>query len=84
MTFERIYKENRPEEEQCNLCTRNRKFSIRRIRTEQWLSVCGPHDNFVGIENLMTLGYNRREAVALNKEIKQQIPNLFREEDERG
>jgi hypothetical protein len=84
MTFVKVFRENNPLEEKCSLCTRDRKFSIRRIKTGEWLFVCGPHDNFIGTENLMSLGYSRKDAITLNKEVKTQLPDLFREEDERG
>jgi hypothetical protein len=54
----------------CDLCTRESKFTIRRIKTGQTLRVCGVHDNYIGCENLRSLGYSYKEALAMNREVK--------------
>lgn len=56
--------------EQCDLCVKKAAYSIRRIKTNQWLTVCKSHDSFIGIENLIALGENPVEAKKINKEVK--------------
>ena len=51
-------------------CYRTAKFAIRRIKTDEWLDVCGTHDNYVGIENLISLGHTAKDARKINKEVK--------------
>ena len=53
-----------------SLCHQPVKFAIRRIKTNQWLNVCGSHDNYIGIENLVGLGHTMEEARRINREVK--------------
>lgn len=68
------------EDETCSLCKRIAKFSIRRIKTGDWLFVCPNHDNFIGVENLMLLGYSKSDAKEINRAVKTQLPDLFNDE----
>jgi hypothetical protein len=77
----RYHQEWRIDDEKCSLCKKVARFSIRRIKTSEWLYVCATHDNFVGVENLMALGYNNSDARTLNREVKIQIPELFRNDE---
>lgn len=54
----------------CKLCYNEVKFSIRRIKTDEWLDVCGTHDNYIGCENLVSLGHTAKEAREINKQVK--------------
>lgn len=55
----------------CELgCDRPAKFEIRRIKTDRWIKVCGTHDSFVGVENLIAQGCSKEEAEEINKQVK--------------
>lgn len=64
-------------DETCSFCSKKAKFSLRRIKTNEWCFTCVSHDNFIGMENLMLLGYSKSDAREINKAVKSQIPNLF-------
>lgn len=66
--------------EKCCFCVRDSKFEIRRIKTGEYCRVCSIHDNHIGVENLMLLGYSNKDAKELNKEVKSQLPNLYNDE----
>lgn len=55
----------------CSLCSKPEKFQIRRIKTGKWMNVCGVHDNFIGIENLVQQGLTRKEAKKINQKVKE-------------
>lgn len=55
---------------QMESCHRKAKFSIHRIKTEEWLDVCGIHDNFIGMQNLISLGHSKGDAQRITKEVK--------------
>ena len=55
----------------CELgCRRKAKFEIRRIKTGKWTKVCGTHDNFIGVENLVAQGCSIEKAREINKQVK--------------
>ena len=52
------------------VCHRESKFTIRDIQSGKWLNVCGIHDNYYGIRNLIQQGESEKEARRINKEVK--------------
>ena len=55
----------------CQRCEKKvAKFMIYRIRTKEWLAVCGTCDSEIGIQNLVACGYSRKEAVQINRATK--------------
>lgn len=55
---------------ECKFCEREAVFTIRQLSTGEWIETCAQHDNYIGRENLRSMGLTPREAMIMNKQIK--------------
>ena len=54
----------------CEVCGRIARYQIRDVGTGKWLEVCVWHDDYIGIKNLKTFGYDQGQARAITKGLK--------------
>ena len=54
----------------CDFCEHKAKYRIRQVKTGTWFDVCGVHDNYIAIQNLLALGYSKAEAHEIDRQVR--------------